>query len=455
MHTTVKVQWLFTICAVALALSADWLAPFQRYAAVTLWAILLWMFELLPEAAVAMILPVLYVLFGVVPPEIAFKAWSSGTPWIALGGLVVGQAVIESGLVRRIACKALLLTGGSFAGIALALSATCLLMAPFIPSIMAKVALMLPLAVGICQTLRIEKKSAAASALFLTVFLALWSPKMAFLTASTDSVLTANLLAEVCGLPISWLGWARDMLLPSLLWTALSISLVCVLRPSVPRLDRAYLQAQYDALGPLRGKEKRTAALVALLLLALVTDSYHQIQANWLMLLAAAASFLPGVALADAKTLEKTPFAVILFLTAALTIGNAATATGAARQVVLAITPFFAGLSEYGFVMSLYGLGFLSIFILNPLALVGTLLGSLAKLCTALGYSPYLAGYAMIMGFNLAVFPYEVAPLMLLYGAGYIRLAHLLKVLLLRAAAGFVFTSLITYPYWQLMGVIR
>ena len=50
-----------------------------------------------------------------------------------------------------------------------------------IPSIMAKVALLVPVVIGICKVLKVKAKSATASALMLVVFFALWSPKMAFI----------------------------------------------------------------------------------------------------------------------------------------------------------------------------------------------------------------------------------------------------------------------------------
>lgn len=47
---------------------------FQKYLAVTLWAIMMWMFELLPEEIVAIMLPGLYILFDITNYATAFSA---------------------------------------------------------------------------------------------------------------------------------------------------------------------------------------------------------------------------------------------------------------------------------------------------------------------------------------------------------------------------------------------
>lgn len=60
----------------------------------------------------------------------------------------------------------------------------------------------------------------------------------------------------------------------------------------------------------------------------------------------------------------------------------------------------------------------------------------------------------MIMEFNQALFPYEIAPLMLVYGFGYLKLTHLIKVMVFRIVAGIIFMTVVTYPYWLYIGLL-
>ena len=71
---------------------------FQKYLAVTLWAIMMWMFELLPEEIVAVTLPGLYILFDITNYATALSLHGHNQySWITLGGLMIGGMIVKSG----------------------------------------------------------------------------------------------------------------------------------------------------------------------------------------------------------------------------------------------------------------------------------------------------------------------------------------------------------------------
>ena len=100
-----KIKWICSFIVVLLPFFCSISNIFQKYLAVTLWAIMMWMFELLPEEIVAIMLPGLYILFDITNYATAFSAWTTSTPWITLGGLMIGGMIVKSGLVLRIAYK--------------------------------------------------------------------------------------------------------------------------------------------------------------------------------------------------------------------------------------------------------------------------------------------------------------------------------------------------------------
>jgi anion transporter len=447
----------WSITAVAVIVSFFLPIPFklQLFVAITVLAIFIWVFELLPEAVVGLFIPVLFVLFQVADANIAFSGWSSSTPWITVGGLMVGAAFLNSGLLKRIAYKMLILTGGTTRGLIIGLTLACIILAPIIPSVMAKVALMTPVVIGLCQALKIEPKSKTASALMLTVFLALWSPKMAFMTASADSVLAASILQQQYDIAISWFGWAKDMFVPAIFWTFVSVSLVFVLKPEKLKLDKSYLKAEYSSLGPTNIREKKAIVLAIVLILLLMTDTLHGIQPTWVMLIAGCSCFAPGMRLLESGDFNKLQFSIVFFLVGAVAIGSVATACGITDMIVSWALPLFEGKSTFQFIVVLWIFSVVTNFSLNPLALIAILTGPIAEACGALGYPEILGGYTMIMGFNQLLFPYQCAPLMLLYGFGYLKMGDLVKVMSVRIVVGFIFTIAITYPYWSLIGLIE
>lgn len=429
-------------------------AGVKAYIIVTAWGILMWMFELLPNFIVGLLLPVLYVVLGAANAQTAFSGWLSSTPWTTIGGLMLGTAFVSSGLVKRIAYKILLLTGGSFRSVIISTALTCIIITPAIPSVMAKVALITPIAIGLCDVLGAEKKSKTASALMLAVFYALWSPKMAFLTASADSILAADIIGSTTGVSITWFGWAKDMFIPAILWTVLSVSLVFLIKPDKVKVDKAYVREKYEELGSFSQKEKRVAALGVLLLILLATDSVHNVDAAWIMMFAGCLCFVPQIGVLEAKDFSKIPFSIVFFLVGAVSIGTVTKSLGIADVVVGYFAEVLKNCSPLMLVLGIYLFSFACVFILNPLALSGTLMGAVSEVCMSLGYPAVIGGYAMIMGFNQAILPYQIAPLMFIYGSGYIKMSHLTKVMAVRLLVGIVFMAAITYPYWKMRGLV-
>lgn len=441
---------IFTFLPVLLSISY----AYKAFLVITIWSIMMWMFELMPDPVVAVTMPVLYVVFNVVKPNIAFDAWSSTTPWVTLGGLIISQVFISSGLVKRIAYKVMLFTGGTFKGLVIGITMIGIIITPLIPSVMSKIALMTPMIIGLCQVMGADKKSKLASALMLVIYFSLWTPKMAVLTASADSVLTADVLSRYFGSAVTWSAWSIDMLIPSLLWTIVSVLIVWVLKPQKINLQKKYLSEEYAKLGSITMLEKKVSIMLLILLILLSTDATHGIHVAWIMIIVSAICFLPGIELIDKDAFSKIPFDVVFFLVASVTIGSVTNAIGMTTEIAFYILEALKGKSELSLILIIYSFAIVANLLLNPLALVATLIIPIAEICQALGYPPLVGGYSLIMGFNHTIFPYEVAPLMMLYGYGWLDLKDLIKVSLVRLALGFGFTILITYPYWKLIGLL-
>ena len=128
--TTVRVKWAASLLLPLLVYSlvdADIHPKLPLFFAITTWAVTVWALELLPTLPSSAAMTFLFVLCGVATPQVVFAPWGSFLPWLCLAALVLGDALEETGLTRRMALRLMLLVGASFrrAVIALMLTGDC------------------------------------------------------------------------------------------------------------------------------------------------------------------------------------------------------------------------------------------------------------------------------------------------------------------------------------------
>lgn len=140
------VKWLVTfLVPVLLYYSPISLEPNQKmFLALTLFAVTAWVTEIMPNDAVGMMLPVSYVIFNVAPANVAFSPWFNSVIWMTLGALIMGTAMISTGVCKRIAYWTILRIGGGIKGMMWALALTGVILAVLVPSNIGRLSILVP-----------------------------------------------------------------------------------------------------------------------------------------------------------------------------------------------------------------------------------------------------------------------------------------------------------------------
>ena len=108
----------------------------------------------------ALALPIVYILTGLAPGQVAFAPWLNYIPWMVIGGLLLAVVLEKTGLLKRIAYLCILATGASYKGIIWGLTLTGVIMNLLIPG--QAVIPMAALSYGICKALDLQPGKAAA-----------------------------------------------------------------------------------------------------------------------------------------------------------------------------------------------------------------------------------------------------------------------------------------------------
>ena len=441
-----------------------WLLPLgipkgmQVYLAITFWAVITWMFELVVNAISGTLLPVFFILSGVASAPEAFHGWTSSVPWVTLGGMIFGAVMVSTGLAKRLTFQVLAYTGTSFLGVIVGIMIIGAIITPFMPSIAGKTALMLPLVIGVCQVMGIKPKTKEASAIMLALFSALWSSGMAYLTGSADSVLVSSMVKQFTGLSINWGTWFCQMTFPALIWTVVSTLLVLTMRPKNIHIPKEALKKQYAELGPMTVKQVKAAVMLFALAVALSTDKWHQINPAWTLLMMSGLIFVPGINLITKDDLYKlVNWPVIFFLAGSMAIGNVAgaPAVGFVKALVEWVVPLLQGVSDSLLTVIIWLVGFGAGLPLNQFGVSVAFIGPISQIFGELGLNPYLGAYSLIFGYNQLFFPYQCGPLLLIYACGYLNLTDLFKQMAIRTAAGLMVFLAVALPYWHWIGLFE
>ncbi|MFZ7104840.1 MAG: SLC13 family permease [Peptococcaceae bacterium] len=427
----------------------------KGFLAITFWGVFSMATEILPSTLVAVLLPVFYILFKVGQPAQAFAPWTSTVIWISFGGIIIANVLMTTGLAKRIAYFTILKAGGSFAGTLVGLMLAGIIINPFVPSVMGKMAMIVPIAIGVCQALELEPKSRGASAVMITAFLAIAGPRLGYLTGDGGIPMMMNIVSGITKITVSWSQFAYHNLLLSLILSAITVVLVIVLlKPEKKLENKAVIIEKYNELGVITAQEKKAAILLVVTIAALVTDSIHGIDSAWVFMMIGLICFLPKIELINDEQLGKLNYKILFFVAGCMSIGTVANGSGAGKWLADILFPYLAGSPLYTTFAAWFSAVALN-FVLTPLAALASFTGPITEVCVQAGINPLPVIYSFLMGVDQYILPYEFAGLLFVYSYGYIAFKDLLKVLAPRMMIGAIFMVVIAYPYWKLIGLYQ
>jgi di/tricarboxylate transporter len=423
------------------------------FMAFTVWALSVWSVEVIDQVAVGIVLPIFYIVFCGVQQRVVFGPWLGDVPIIVIGGFTLGKIFHDTGLGKRIGLVCVRAMGGSFAGTLFGICIAGAIIAPLVPSIMGKAAIICALGVSLCDALEFKAKSREATAVMLACLLTVASTKLCYLTGGADLVLGMALVDKVLGIKTTWLEYAVYNFPPGMLYTFMSVGLVVLLLPS--KTDKTTMKANLLAkcreIGQTSPEQKRAAYLMLATLLLLATDKLHGISAGIVLIVITFVTFLPGVKLMDGQRFSKINFAPLFFIMGCMAIGSAGGALKVTDWIASITLPYLQNLSDNMAGLAAYVLGAAANFLLTPLAATTTMTSPLVELGKQMHVDSRALYFAFQYGLDNYIFPYEYAVLLYFFSSGYILFKDMFKVLAVRMVLVSGFIAIVAMPYWNML----
>lgn len=456
------IEVLKWVVALGVPLAILCFAPFdmilRSYLAISLGGILFWALQVIPEPITGLLIPILFCIAGVASPDVAFAPWSMILPWLVLAGIIMGEVMASTGLVKRIAYKILLITGCSGKGLLLGCFAIGVFLPLVVSSTWAKLLILGPIGMAICKTWGVKPKSKIATGIMAMILFASLSSCHLYMSGDDAMIFITSLFSQVTNgeVTVDFFRWLKLMWLPGFGWLAMSIltPYFMFIRPNRDMLPDIsdHIRMEYQAMGKMSKDEIKALVIVVLILLNFMLETKTGLNAAHVMVVLVSLFFVPGVNLMTAEKLNKLNIWIIFFVTGALAVGLSAGPSGFGALAEEKLLPILTGVGNYGRVMLGYTFGVIVNFLMTPLGAQSAFEIMIGNMCYGAGLDPVSAMMSFQMGLEMYLFPYEVAMVLFFFGLGYMETKSTIKMFAVRMVLSFGLMLLVA-GYWDLVGL--
>ena len=469
-----KKSIVISIIVTILCIAAYFLVPFEGLEnnakgvlLVFIWAVAMWIGRPFDEYIVGIIAAAVSMIFFGAGSQAA-SGFSGMGWWLTTWAGFMSGVLASTGLGRRLAYTLMVKLGTSPLKSMYATTMACNIMAAVMPSNTARGAVMGGICDNICDGLGYERgKKNGGAALMLANLYANTTNTCLFYTATSSIAIGMDIVYDMTGQRISWIGWLQASFLP-ILTILFLLPLICYYmftpkedRKSKKTVDVTFAKHGLEEMGPMSRNEKSAVIILTATLLLWATESLHGISCNYIAFLMAAALMFPklGAATYD-QVKDYIPWRPLIQLGFAISLANVISDTGGFSWLVDTLfikTGIANGLSFDQFMLIWMPTVILLHIIFAGMDAMSTILAPVGvAIAQGLGYDPYLTGLLTVMCVvvNANFMPFNSAPNLIFYSYDRYTVNQQLRgsaVLAVMAIVLFVFSFKV---WWPMIGVI-
>lgn len=425
--------------------------PARLAAGATIFLIACWGLRLVSEGTAAMLYFLVLALSGTVPTPVIFSGFTTPAFWLVFSGLIIGRAVRESGLSRRLA--AMLGAGGgrSYPRLLARIVASACAFAFFLPSGMGRIVILTPILMDFAKSCGFVERDKGYAGILLAGILGTYLLPFAILPANLPNVILAGAGKALYNMDFGYL-WYLLLHFPVLglgkgvlVWACL-----CLLFPDTLR------SAERERTGPpWTARERGTLLVLGAALACWMTDSLHGISPGWVGLAASVLLLVPMRGWFGPELLTDIKLDTLLFVACAIGVGNVIQSSGLGAYLgtrLLDGLPLAPGGGARNLPV-LLGL-FLGTGLLTSLPGIPSVFAPLAQGIAQAVRMP-LSSVLMLLvpAFSTVLLPYQGPPLIVAAHASRMPYGAMLRACLALAVGTILLLLPLDLLWWNLLGV--
>lgn len=394
----------------------------QRMLGVLLFAVIVWMSEVLDYSVSALLIATLMVfLIGFAPDAAhpgrfmgtgaglaqAFGGFANSALILVAAALFLAAAMTVTGLDKRIALVILSRVGTQAHHVVIGAIAVGIVMAFLVPSTTARVACIVPIMLGIITVFGVNRRGTFASMLMITTVhtASIWN--IGIKTAAAQNMVAVGFVERTLNYTISWLEWFVAAAPFAALMTIALYFVMTRMMPSEVREvqgGREAIRTSLDELGPMKPSEKRLLAISLALLAMWSTEGVlHAIDTTSSTIAGVTLMFMPGIGIMTWKEAQpKIPWGTIVLFAIGISLGTALLRTGAATWLANLVVAWFGLASAEPLMILAVLAAFLTIIHLgfaSATALASTMIPIVIAMLQGVGGGINVIGMTMLLQF--------------------------------------------------------
>ena len=418
-----------------------------------LFAIFLWVSNVIPLAITSLMVMGLLATFEVLPDEKIFSFFGNKSLFFIIGAFIIAAGISGSGLNKRISYYILAKFGDKPHRLVLAVFFLSAALAHFMPEY-AVAAMLFPILMSICKRLNLKKDSILGKYIFYALAWGSVLGGVVTFLGGARNPLAIGILEQSTGQTIGFLDWMITVAPP----VYLVIILVAIYVAREVRASTKDMQILKDVfseggerIGKVQFKEIKALLILAGTIFLWVFESGRIGIANVALISAALFFVLNVTNWEDAK--KEINWGAILMYGGAIALGTALEQTGLLEYINQGYISKM-NFSVLTFIIVVFSLSvFLTEGVSNA-AVVVILLPVVMKTAISMNLPPTLAVYLVAVPSGLAfMFPMSSPPNAIAYSSGFIKMGE-------TAAKGFILCILclavvlvFALTYWRLIGI--
>jgi len=418
----------------------------QRAAGIIVLSLGLWATGAVPEFYTSLLFLFLSAVFTIAPPGVIFSGFQASAMWLVFGGLVIGLAVHETGLARRMVRSMIAFIPASYFGVLVSVVGAGAVLAFIIPSALSRAVLITPIAMELAAGMGFGKGSKGRTGIILAAGMATTLPAFAILPSNVPNLVLSASAESLYNIHFEY-GHFLALNFPVLGGFAIlaTIALNWFFFHDTPEHEAT--QSESVATSP---EERRLGAILLVTAVLWATDFIHGISPAWIAMGAALVCAAPGFGvLATGDLVKKINFAPWLFVAGVVGLGAVASHVGLGELLgksLLALTGENIGGGLSGFA-TLTAIG-MSIDFATTLPAVPAIMTPLAStLSTATGWPIESVLMAQVPTWVLIPLPYLAPPILVTLSIAEVPAQRAAPVMLIYFVLG-ILIALPLHFYW-------